>query len=308
MTSHPHTTHGRAACADCPADEARAAHCPSPAAADVARRAAVERAIARMTCNLADPQYLSDHARAGLFSPFHFHRVFRSVTSVTPARFLAALRMAAAQRLIIRDSPRIIDVCTAVGYSSLGTFTTQFTRLVGVSPRRYLTLVERHGRQRMGALTGHAPSAPPVPAAPAGGVLSGEVLPAPGDIAAAEGLLCTGMFRHGVPQEAPVSCTWGTRPGRVELPLPSPPVRSEVRQILSVWFPAWLSVVDALLDSAGTSRRVGATAVSLGASDCGAFRVCLRRTVPSDPPLVYALPLLLAEVSADRSASGAGGR
>ncbi|KUO16454.1 helix-turn-helix domain-containing protein [Streptomyces dysideae] len=257
-----------------------------------------------MTRNLADPQYLSDHAEAGLFSPFHFHRVFRSVTSVTPARFLAALRMAAAQRLIIRDSPRIIDVCTAVGYLSLGTFTTQFTRLVGVSPRRYLTLVEQHGQQRIGALADC--TAPPVAPTSTGGVLSGEVLPAPGELAA-EGLLCTGMFAHGVPQEVPVSCTWRARPGLVELPLPSLPRGSKVQQILSVWFPARLRVVDALLDSVGTNRRVGATVVSLG-SPHSTFRVCLRRTAPSDPPLVYALPLLIAEASADRLASRTEGR
>jgi AraC family transcriptional regulator len=134
------------------------------------------------------------------------------------------------------------------------------------------------------------------------------VLPAPGEMATAEGLLCTGMFAHGVPQEVPVSCTWRERPGRVELPLPSLPRGSEVQQILSVWFPAQLRVVDALLDSAGTNRRVGATVVSLGSPHGGTFRVCLRRTAPSDPPLVYALPLLIAEASADRLASGAGGR
>ncbi|MGI5526289.1 hypothetical protein ACQEVX_02335 [Streptomyces syringium] len=67
--------------------------------------AAVERAVRRMRDHLGEVQCLSDHAEAGLFSPFHFHRVFRNVTAVTPARFLAALRMAEAQRMMIRGTP-----------------------------------------------------------------------------------------------------------------------------------------------------------------------------------------------------------
>jgi len=276
------------------ADPAAAGLTAAPIAAS--QLAAVERAVARMRDNLADQQYLIDHAEAGLFSPFHFHRVFRSITSVTPARFLAALRMAEAQRLIIRESPKIIDVCTAVGYSSLGTFTTQFTRLVGLSPRRYQTMVEEYGQCPVGDLL---PGIRPAPAladrAGLVGFISGP--PTAEWTAAAAGLCLTGMFPYGVPQQAPLSCTMSTRLGRVLLPLPQAPGRPQDRcRILAVWFPADLRVVDVLDDSGGQHRRVGTTTAPpyTGTGRTSPFRVYLRPPLPSDPPMVYALPLLLA--------------
>ncbi|WP_225850080.1 helix-turn-helix transcriptional regulator [Streptomyces sp. HPF1205] len=259
-------------------------------AAAASQLAAVERAVARMQDNLADQQCLTDHAEAGLFSPYHFHRVFRSVTSVTPARFLAALRMAEAQRLIIRESPRIIDVCAAVGYSSLGTFTTQFTQLVGLSPRRYQALVRRYGQCRMGDLL---PEGTAGPAVAEGQGLAGHVS-GPYE----HGICLTGLFPHGVPQRAPAGCAVSHRLGRVVLPVPPPaPRQPDLWQILAVWFPAGLRVVDVLDDSTGANRRVGGTTIPLrhGAGPDTPFQVTLRRPAPSDPPLVYALPLVLAE-------------
>lgn len=278
-----------------------------PAAAS--QLAAVERAVTRMRDNLADQQYLIDHAEAGLFSPFHFHRVFRSITSVTPARFLAALRMAEAQRLIIRESPRIIDVCTAVGYSSLGTFTTQFTRLVGLSPRRYQTMVEEYGQCPVADLLpvvapgDHLDRADLADRADRGehkdrtGIVGHIIGPPTAEWAAApDGLCLTGMFPYGVPQQAPLSCTMTSGLGRVLLPSPQAPGRPQDRcRILAVWFPADLRVVDVLDDSAGQHRRVGSTtAPPQAAGRTAPFRVFLHRPLPSDPPMVYALPLLLA--------------
>jgi len=89
-----------------------------------ARVEAVVRALTVMRQRLGEPQSLRDLARAAYLSPFHFHRVFRSVTSVTPGRFLAAMRMAEAKRLLVETPISVTDISIAVGYSSFGTFTT----------------------------------------------------------------------------------------------------------------------------------------------------------------------------------------
>ncbi|MEU1826527.1 AraC family transcriptional regulator [Streptomyces abikoensis] len=267
---------------------------PSPSAEQLA---SVERAIRRMRDHLGETQCLTDHAEAGLFSPFHFHRVFRSVTAVTPARFLAALRMAEAQRMMIRGSPRVTDVCTAVGYASLGTFTTQFTRLVGMSPSRFKALVDRHGDRGIGevvdacGLTG--PAGPVGPTGPTGpgraAVITGRATGA----APADAVLFTGLFPHGVPQDLPVACAVTPATATIRL---RPPADAQ-HHVLAVCFDRATRVADALDDPAGARRSVATTR----APTHGSFRLRLRAPAPSDPPIVLALPLLLARDATDRT-------
>ncbi len=238
-----------------------------------------------MRDHLGETQCLSDHAEAGLFSPFHFHRVFRSVTAVTPARFLAALRMAEAQRMMIRGSPRVTDVCTAVGYSSLGTFTTQFTRLVGMSPSRFKALIDRHGDRRIGEVVDDAAGSDAgSDPAPAGGAsrLTGRVAGA----APAAGVLFVGLFPHGVPQDFPLACTVAPAHGTVRL---RPPGGTGAR-ILAVCFDRATRVAEALDDPSGAHRLVAGAP----APTHGSFRLRLHAPALSDPPIVLALPLLLA--------------
>ncbi|MFI6523712.1 helix-turn-helix transcriptional regulator [Streptomyces uncialis] len=250
------------------------------------RLASVERAVHRMRERLGEVQCLSDHAEAALFSPFHFHRVFRSVTAVTPARFLAALRMAEAQRMMIRGAPRVTDVCTAVGYSSLGTFTTQFTRLVGMSPSRFKLLVDEHGDRRIGELVdtrGPVMSVAHDGDRPAPDEIAGEIVGGP----ATDGVLFTGLFPHGVPQDGPVGCAVTTAPGPVRL---RPPDDGTYR-VLAVRFDRDTRVADALDDPAGERRLIGAARAPRRGSRVR-FSVRLRAPEISDPPIVVALPLL----------------
>lgn len=104
--------------------------------------AAVGRAISAMRQSLYQAVRLDDHAAAGLYSRYHFHRVFRQVTGTTPARYLAGLRMQRAKQLLAGSDLTVTTISGMVGYESLGTFTTQFGRLVGVSPGRFRQLAE----------------------------------------------------------------------------------------------------------------------------------------------------------------------
>ncbi len=107
--------------------------------------AAVRRAIAGMQEMLFEPLRLEHVAAAAIYSPFHFHRTFRQITSTTPARFLASLRMQRAKQLLADTDLTVTVISGLVGYESLGTFTTQFGRLVGTSPGRFRHLVDRCG-------------------------------------------------------------------------------------------------------------------------------------------------------------------
>ena len=108
-----------------------------------AQQQAVERVIHAMHDHLNEPLTLQNMADIACLSPNHFHRLFHRIIGIAPGEFLTALRLDAAKRLLLTTSMRVTDVCYEVGYSSLGSFTTRFTELVGLAPRRLRQQVER---------------------------------------------------------------------------------------------------------------------------------------------------------------------
>jgi AraC-like DNA-binding protein len=102
----------------------------------------VEEAIHLMWQRYDEPLTLADLASAALLSKFHFTRVFRTATGTSPGRFLAAVRFYRAKHLLLRTSLSITDISYRVGYNSLGTFTTRFTKNVGVAPGQYRHLAQ----------------------------------------------------------------------------------------------------------------------------------------------------------------------
>ena len=80
---------------------------------------------------------LCDAARAACLSPYHFLRSFREAFGVTPHQFLTSCRIARAKFLLERTEVPIIDVCFDAGFISVGSFTTLFHRITGVSPRAW---------------------------------------------------------------------------------------------------------------------------------------------------------------------------
>lgn len=79
-------------------------------------------------------------ARAALMSPAHFSRQFRSAYGETPYSYLMTRRIERAKTLLRRGDMSVTDVCMAVGCTSLGSFSTRFTELVGMSPSAYKAL------------------------------------------------------------------------------------------------------------------------------------------------------------------------
>jgi AraC-like DNA-binding protein len=73
---------------------------------------------------------------AGL-SKFHFLRLFRSTYGTTPAGHLSQRRIERAQDLLRATNLTVTEVCLAVGYSSLGSFSSRFHDVVGESPSAF---------------------------------------------------------------------------------------------------------------------------------------------------------------------------
>ena len=76
-------------------------------------------------------------ARGVNMSAGHLSRQFKLAYGESPYSYLMTRRIERAMALLRRGDMSVTDVCFAVGCSSLGTFSTRFTELVGVSPSAY---------------------------------------------------------------------------------------------------------------------------------------------------------------------------
>jgi AraC-like DNA-binding protein len=86
---------------------------------------------------------LADAAGAACLSQFHYHRLFARAFGETPHDFLTRLRIDRAKQLLAQDHVPVTEVCFAVGYESLGSFSVRFRSVVGRSPSEYRRAIRR---------------------------------------------------------------------------------------------------------------------------------------------------------------------
>jgi transcriptional regulator GlxA family with amidase domain len=85
----------------------------------------------------AEPLTLSELASLVRMSKFHLVRAFRAAYGETPIRYLTRRRIERAQDLLRSANLTVTEVCMLVGFSSLGSFSSKFSELVGESPTAY---------------------------------------------------------------------------------------------------------------------------------------------------------------------------
>ena len=91
----------------------------------------------RMDREYAEPLDVPKLAREALMSTRHFARSFREAFGETPYSYLMTRRIERAKALLRRGELSVTEVCVAVGCTSLGSFSSRFTELVGESPSAY---------------------------------------------------------------------------------------------------------------------------------------------------------------------------
>jgi AraC-like DNA-binding protein len=91
----------------------------------------------RIDREYAQPLDVEALARSAHMSPGHLSRQFRLAYGEPPYAYLMTRRIERAMALLRRGDLSVTEVCFAVGCSSLGTFSTRFTELVGVPPSVY---------------------------------------------------------------------------------------------------------------------------------------------------------------------------
>ncbi|OKJ46213.1 hypothetical protein AMK25_06805 [Micromonospora sp. TSRI0369] len=242
--------------------------------------------IEHMKRELGRPLPLETLARLAPFSPFYFHRVFKQATSMTPARFLAALRMAEARRLLLRSSLTVTAISAQVGYSSVGTFTTQFRRWVSLPPERFRQLARQLAGVSVAAL---------LPVIRGRAIVAGQ---GPRALMHLDTVDLPGLLLAAVAPHDGGRNEWWTaapRPLPAALPATVPPGEHRARVLL---LRPDRDATSALVDGAPDSFLIGDADLRIPAEAGDARRtarptltVPVRQVRVTDPPLLSATPL-----------------
>jgi AraC family transcriptional regulator len=103
----------------------------------------LRRAIEFMHDNFGRELGLEEIAAAAYLSEFHFARLFKQITGVTPHVYLANLRIERARKLLAETQIPIIEIAAMVGYQSHSHFTKIFKSVTGLTPREYRSVGSR---------------------------------------------------------------------------------------------------------------------------------------------------------------------
>lgn len=242
----------------------------------------IELAIAHMRESYSEPLSLADIARSAMLSRFHFSRVFREATGISPGRFLSAVRIYEAKRMLASTSLSVTDISLAVGYNSLGSFTNRFTESVGLSPSRFRRLW--HTRVRGAPEPSPSRQAALPESAPQGAVAGRVELPS----RYAAAWVYLGAFATPIVQRRPSASVilqaWPDRPASYRLAgIPA-----------GEWYILAVAVADSADPEPWTRRSllVGGQGSSVTVTP-GAVRpavLTLRPRRPTDLPILFAVP------------------
>ncbi len=247
-----------------------------PDTADFHTRA-VHRVISTIRGRLDESISLKDMASVAYMSRFHFNRTFREITGLPPRRFLSALRVESATRMLLDTDHRVTDICLDVGYNSLGTFIRRFSEALGVSPKRLRSIRRSSGQgllQQADTSQSHGRS---------GCCVEGRIV-APTSFS---GPIFIGLFATPIPEGAPLACTVRYSSGEF-LIAPAPKGKHYLFALGLPW-PERMSD----FFSHESALRGGGDLVSVDGEKTEFREICLRAAIPTDAPILVNLPLLL---------------
>ncbi len=244
-----------------------------------------------MRSHLQYPLTLQEIADAAQLSPFHFHRVFRSITGVPPCVYLAALRIEQAKNLLLKTDLSVTSICFDVGYNSLGTFTTRFTQFVGATPTQFREISQDkalHSFLQDWDLLKN--SLVQIGQCPEKSTIEGKITVSH----PFEGLIFIGVFPDPIPQGPPVSCTVVAEPGNYAL--------TSIPKGKYYLFAATLPRSDdgiGMLEARSSLRYTTPHSLTLQHEGTRmSLDLTLKPTYWTDAPLLIALPwLLVAQVA-----------
>lgn len=109
----------------------------------------LRRARDHIDRSFAEELDLDELAAIAMLSKFHFLRSFARVYGITPLAYLGERRVERAQDLLRTTNLTVTEVCHAVGYSSLGSFSSRFREIVGETPSAFQARYAVRGAPRI---------------------------------------------------------------------------------------------------------------------------------------------------------------
>ena len=230
---------------------------------------------------LCETLVLEDMADIACLSPYYFCRVFHHIVGLPPGEFLAMLRLDRAKHLLLTTSLSVTDICFEVGYVGLGSFTTRFTQLVGVSPRQLRNVVRNVATSSF-VVSDKMRREASSEALSAG--MSGHI----DTIGPFNGLIFAGLFPKPIPQGQPIRCTLLKAPG----PYAINDVPDGRYFLLVAALPSSENIHTYLLPQDDVLVGIaGPIVVRHGVGQDG-VDVLLRAPCLTDPPIISAVPFI----------------
>lgn len=226
---------------------------------------------------------LTTLASAANMAQSHFSHVFRSVTCVSPARFVAALRIEKAKTLLLCSHAPVGEICFDCGYQSIGTFTRLFTDFVGISPRAFRALRDSLVGTCVADLYERFLQ---VPGSSRNGARLTGSISGPADF---RGGILVGVFPYAIPRGKPLTGILTPTLGRFGMNLPR---IKRGTHLFAAAVPIDSRPEELLLASSAALVAKGALHPSLPHQE---IDLCLRKPAWFDPPILTAFsPVIVA--------------
>ncbi|CAM4438790.1 helix-turn-helix transcriptional regulator [Paenibacillus tarimensis] len=247
--------------------------------------AEMEAVISYIQEHLYDPLSLGQLAAYAAYSPYHFTRIFKAYTGLTPQYYISSLRLQRAKDLLLQTNLSVRDISLEIGQQSLGTFTTRFTQRVGMTPSEFRNSpLKADNNMALLKKSTHWASAL-LPRA-GEGVVKGTVTTA---VPSSGGVTLIGLFDKPIPEGIP---RWGTLiAGTGDFQLNS--VQPGTYYLMATCISWEMRAVDALLPYATLRTRSRKPVIVRPAEPVPHQQVVLYPPQIDDPPILISLPLLM---------------
>jgi AraC family transcriptional regulator len=249
-------------------------------------RDAAERVIDYIDHHIDEPLTLSDLAVIAAYSPFHFSRIFKHQTGVSPLYYMSALRIQRAKELLLNTDLTVRDICLDVGQQSLSSFTTAFSEKVGIAPSSFRATARQSEYLRQTVAEARNTEIRTIYGSK-GSVICGQLT---GIERLEQGIIMVGLFSKPVPEGMPAYLQLLKKSGFFRLAN----IRSGTYYLLAVAVTKQMSSVDTLPDhhalfanfeepfEVGHSMRIWE-----------GIELAIRQKQKTDPPILISLPLLM---------------
>lgn len=245
---------------------------------------AVIKAIEYMKKNIDEELTTEKLAEVAGYSPYHFSRVFKEVTGVSPRHYLSALRIEAGKELLIGSSSySILKTLLKIGFKSMGTFSMKFKQFVGLSPKQFQSKAGKLHR----FMNDFDEAVDGLP----GSVILPAVRCEIEVQASFKGLIFVGLFPRPIPDQKPIM---GTAIRDAQQGCFFSGVPAGIYYVLAAAIPWSLNPRDYFLLSKNLRGKAEGP-VEISENTICKVHIKLREPLSYDPPILINLPSLLFE-------------